>query len=175
MVKTPLYSRHLSAYAWAAQYCGNKAVIELGCGEGFGLSILSLFAETVTGIDISPKFLNRASKNKYYCPHNLILGDAHQANTEKLPAFSEPIIVAFEFLEHIEYPKLLLESIRGIPLIFSVPHDYPHPLHKTDFRSDDDVSKFIGRPYDPFYMDQEGFISREKPDNLYRYMGLAMA
>lgn len=58
------------------------------------------------------------------------------------------VAVAFEILEHIDNPKRVVAELAGsgTPLIFSVPHKYPHPMHKTVYSSWDDVIELI-RPY----------------------------
>ena len=41
-------------------------VLDLGCGTGLGANFYRPFAETLTGVDISPKMLEKAEEKKLY-------------------------------------------------------------------------------------------------------------
>lgn len=163
-LKRPEYARHLQLYAWAARFCFNKYVFELGCGEGFGLQLISAFAQCVTGIDNNDVFLKRALQKQIFCPGNMIKGDLNgEIKFPDLPA--DAIVIAFEVLEHIKDPKRIVEEVArsGTPIIFSVPHDYPHPLHLTDYKSWEDALALV--PKDAYksialYHYQDGNVSR---------------
>lgn len=146
--KRPEYARHLQLYAWAARFCFNKYVFELGCGEAYGLQLISIFAQCVTGIDNSPTFLQRALKKQIYCPGNMIRGDLNGEIKFPNPP-KDAIVIAFEVLEHIDNPKLVVAEVAssGTPIIFSVPHDYPHPLHKTNYNSWEDALALVPKGF----------------------------
>ena len=48
-------------YMFAKEYCNNRDVIELGCGGGQGLAIISDNAHSVIGCDIDDKNIAMAS------------------------------------------------------------------------------------------------------------------
>lgn len=181
-VKHATYARHLMAYAWAAPFCFEKEVTDLGCGEGFGLQLLSWFAIRVRGVDISPTFMRRAVKRIYGCVAWFDRVDAD----EDLYIAKGDVVVAFEFLEHIKDPKKVVRycAENENTLIFSVPHCYPHPLHLTDFTSLSEVEalglqQFAEVEY--YQMDAQGLIQPGCPlkapppvkgdsRSLYRYL-----
>ena len=146
-MKKPTYAKHLQLYAWAGKYVYGKDVVDIGCGEGYGLQVMSVFAKSVVGIDISPRFTKIARGNKYHCQSNIIEGDLEKS-TSFLRSISEgTVVTAFEILEHVGYPNKVLEDICHLPLIASVPHDYPHPLHLTNYASPEDVFALFSPHY----------------------------
>lgn len=178
------YAAHLAAYAWAAPFIFRKSVVDIGCGEGHGLALLSLFAHQVKGIDISTKSLSLAQKRQYACPATF-----EAVDLDSLPPFEpDSCIVAFEVLEHIKNPKAFIEHIKHLPLIFSVPHCYPHPLHLTNFTSLAEVEELVHphyASYEWYQMDYQGLISpgapiqappssRKDRRSLYRYLGVCL-
>lgn len=140
--KTAIYADHLACYVFAAQFIAGKKVIELGSGEGYGAQLLSMFSSLYKGVDISQRFTEIANKKQMYCPSSFSVSDLEK---EELRLDEFDWVVSFETLEHIDNPEQILQSIanQGKNVVFSVPHNYPHRLHKRDFFSVDDVKLLI--------------------------------
>lgn len=86
-------------------------VLDLGCGEGFLISILTN-PKKVVGIDISKKALKRAKevlKNRKNV--ELKWGDAQNL---KLPSRSFDKIICSETLEHLPNPRRAMSEIRRL-------------------------------------------------------------
>lgn len=132
-------------YAWASRYCYGKNVTDYGCGTGHGLQIVSHFAKSVIGWDISPHDTKIARNLKMSCPSQILTVDIESAPVTAFP--NTDVALAFEFLEHIKDPHAFLEKIKGSTLICSVPHDYPHQLHLTMYRSEQDVIDLLQPHY----------------------------
>lgn len=50
--ETPLMiARHFCAYAFAKDYCQDKKILDVGCGEGYGAHFLTGAAQTVVAVD----------------------------------------------------------------------------------------------------------------------------
>jgi len=121
----------------------NDHVLDLGCGEGYDISILrSIGISKIIGIDISKKYLREAKVNN---PHTkLILGSAY-----KLPFKDNSFdcILVDGVFHHLAYKKKAIENIkrvlkRGGNLYFIEPR--PHFLrHLVDVLSNTGVSKYI--------------------------------
>ncbi len=171
------YIDHLGAYLWAAKHVYGKRILEIGSGEGYGAQLLSLFVTKIEGIDSSPAFTRRAQSNKYHCPARF-----QQANLEvdKIDFGDAQAVVAFEILEHLINPHHFLSQIpAGVPLLFSVPHNYPHPLHVTDFNSWADVHKMVSPHFKEtqiFWMKDGVVYDHEVPfdTDTCRYVGIAV-
>ena len=141
-----LRRRHLARYKFAEGYIKGKKVLDVGCGTGYGTSLLAQTAEQVVGIDISKKAIDYAKEN--YSGKNIrfFIGNAVNLNFLKKNSFD--IIVSFEVIEHIaEYRRYLEEMScllkpEGI-LIISTPNkrysspnsEKPeNPFHVIEFR-----------------------------------------
>lgn len=160
-------------YAWAGKLAYKKNIIEVGCGEGYGAQILSLFATSYLGIDISPTFLKRAKNKQMFCPANFEIADV-DVPLNNFGVLQNTLFIAFETLEHIKYPKDLVRSLAeaGLPLLFSVPHNYPHSLHITDYYCLDDVKELAGAyKSTQFWYMKDGQITEQPVDNPDRYIG----
>lgn len=93
---------HVVRYAWALPSCEGKQVVDLGCGVGYGTVILSSFARSVVGMDVSPQAIETARRlypSGDYRVADLISGVLPEAE----------IGVCFEVLEHLEEPEKALE------------------------------------------------------------------
>lgn len=157
-MKRPPYAKHLQLYAWAARHCHGKHVTDLGCGTGHGLQIISHFAKSVEGIDISPHDTNIAKNLQMGCDSAIVLSNLEGMQKYEFTGEKEDFtFLAFEFLEHIKDPHALLSKIQHLPLICSVPHAYPHPLHLTEYNSLTDFLNLLC----PYYPTIELFYWRD--------------
>lgn len=133
-VKT--WIQHLSRYVFALDYVVNKEVLDIACGTGYGMSILSSVAKCITGMDVSEDAICWAkNNNKFYCPVDFVVKDIDSATI--LGRFDS--IISFETIEHLKNPKKFLLSVAaslekdGV-FIFSVPlEDPPNRFHKQRF------------------------------------------
>jgi SAM-dependent methyltransferase len=144
LVDPNLLNEHLARYRFAARFCKGAAVLDAGCGTGYGTAELAA-ATSVTGTDISEEALAYASAN-FSRPGIRFVN----APCEALP-FGEAtfdLITAFEVIEHLErWPDLLTEARRvltpgGILLVSTPNKAYyaemrakvgPNPFHCHEF------------------------------------------
>ena len=100
---------HMSRYAFAAQLCRGKRVLDVGCGVGYGSDYLAAEgAAEVVGLDISEEAI--AYANRHYCRPNLryLRADALHLPSD-LGSFD--VIVALEIFEHVSDPGCLLDQL----------------------------------------------------------------
>lgn len=116
---------HLHRYGWAAQAIKGLRVLDIACGEGYGSAILSRYASSVTGVDISTEAVRHAQA-EYGSIANLsfMVGSA---SAIPLPDATFDAVVSFETLEHlIEHDEMLAEIHRVLKsdgfLIMSSPN-----------------------------------------------------
>jgi len=150
LVDADLFNEHFARYRFAAQFvkaAGNEAragaaVLDAGCGSGYGTAELS--GAVVIGSDISAEAVRHARER--YGTGRLFL----QAACENLPlpdSFFD-FVVAFEVIEHLDrWQELLSEAKRvlkpsGILLVSTPNRDYyaesrgtagPNPFHRHEF------------------------------------------
>jgi len=106
-----LEGEHRARYRFARNYVKSKAVLDAGCGNGYGsVSLLKAGAKSVVGLDISEEAVNEA-KSHYAAPNlHYQVGDLH-----KLPFATDSfdIVVAFEIIEQVpEFEQVLHEFQR---------------------------------------------------------------
>jgi SAM-dependent methyltransferase len=90
---------HLARYWWAAQAAEGRAVLDAGCGVGYGSAMLARAgASEVVGVDLSDKAVEAAAAG---APPNatFLTGDVHALPFE---ADRFDLVVCFEVIEHVE-------------------------------------------------------------------------
>jgi 2-polyprenyl-3-methyl-5-hydroxy-6-metoxy-1,4-benzoquinol methylase len=139
---------HMVRYAFTSNFIKDKKVLDITCGSGYGSQFMALQgAEKVVGVDIDANSIEHA--RKYYQHPNIsyIESDAH--NVSELEDASFDIVISFETIEHLQFPRDFLLELRRLlkpdgQLIISCPNDYrsspwisQYHIHKfrfTEFR-----------------------------------------
>lgn len=134
---------NLERYHYAASKCIDQKVLELGCGCGLGTYLYSLVGKSVLAVDYSMNAINYAEQY----PYDREKVNFYKADLEKdsLPPGKFDVVVATEFLEHIENPKKLLAELDTKYLVFSLPIDSMKvsTWHKFDIPGGKDGTNFI--------------------------------
>lgn len=104
------------------KYCKAKNVLDLGCGYGRYMRIIKSYAKSVTGIDVSEKWLNYA-RGKFR-DVKFILGDAETILLEN----KFDTVVSIGLFEYVDRNKIMKQidrflNPRGYLIIF-VPNKY---------------------------------------------------
>ena len=107
-----IHYEHLHRYYFAKRFVKHKEVLDLGCGEGYGCSILLQDANSVTGIDKDEETIHHAKKK--YAQDNIefLTGSITQIPIEGEAIFD--VITCFEVLEHIEDQEKLLKEVKRL-------------------------------------------------------------
>ena len=102
------FRRHLAVYEWVADRCRGLEVVDMACGEGYGLAVLARRAARVTGVEANPEAEEHA-RLKYEGPGVRVVRDL-------VERFSEPAdaIVFLQTIEHVERPDELLGHFRSM-------------------------------------------------------------
>lgn len=104
--------RHLFAYKFVEQYIDNKtAVLEAGCGEGYGTNILADKAKSIVGLDIDQDTIANASRK--YKKNNCSFS-AYDGNKFPFADHSFDLVVSFQVLEHIKNDRAYLAEIARV-------------------------------------------------------------
>jgi ubiquinone/menaquinone biosynthesis C-methylase UbiE len=130
---------HLHRYALTFNHIDKKTVVDIASGEGYGSYLMSKYAESVVGIDISDEAVYYA-QNKYSAGNlKYVLGSAFKI---PLDDNSVDVVVSFETIEHHDqHEEMMLEIKRILKndglLIISSPDrlnyseipEYANPFH----------------------------------------------
>lgn len=122
---------HLMRYYFALQFAVNKAVLDAGCGAGYGCNLLATVAKKVIGIDYSQEAIDYAKKhyshsNFKFRTMNLLALDFNDDTFD--------LVTCFEVIEHIREDHMLLKKISHIlkpngVLVISTPNQLTDHLH----------------------------------------------
>lgn len=164
---------HLQRYVFVLKLVVNKEVLDVACGTGYGMSLLSSVAKNVEGVDIDQKTLEWAKgNNHFYCPVTF-----KQLDIEKEEITGEfHCIVSFETIEHLDRPEVLLGNAKKVLsqdgiFVFSTPINEPfNLLHKKSY---DWVSigRLIGNNFSRYVkwysQTKEGIVKGRKREALF--------
>jgi ubiquinone/menaquinone biosynthesis C-methylase UbiE len=149
LVDADLLNEHLARYLFAKHFIARlpapAAVLDAGCGSGYGSAELAKTGASVTGADVSVEAV--AWAREHFGPQGIRFVEAP---CESLPfdAASFDLVTAFEVIEHLErWQELLTEANRVLKpsgaLLVSTPNrDYytesrgeagPNPFHVHEF------------------------------------------
>ena len=102
------FRRHLAVYEWIADRCTGRDVVDMACGEGYGVDVLARRARRVTGVDANPEAHEHA-RLKYTRPGVNFVRDL-------VETYEEPsdVVVFLQTIEHMRAPAAVLQNFRGM-------------------------------------------------------------
>jgi SAM-dependent methyltransferase len=99
---------HLVRYLFAGQIVSRKAVLDVGCGVGYGAQKLGVMgASSVTAFDISPDAVAHAVE---FYAHPAVTYHVNDAENFSFDAKFD-VVTCFEIIEHVQHPDRLLKCI----------------------------------------------------------------
>jgi GT2 family glycosyltransferase/SAM-dependent methyltransferase len=101
---------HWHRYAFARRLAAGRRVLDAGCGEGYGTSLLADVADDVVGIDIDGVAVTHAAL-RYSDRSNLNFEQGDITGLSRLPAGRFDLITCFGAIEHVAAPERLLTSL----------------------------------------------------------------
>jgi len=102
---------NLARYDFASQHVKGKNVIDIGCGSGYGTSVLAAGgAKSALGIDYDPKVIQYAKKT--YKMKNLKYQNVNVAKLSNKGKYDA--VTAFEVIEHIQADQEFVKLISSL-------------------------------------------------------------
>ena len=103
-----IITRNLSRYHFVApQICG--ALLEIGCGRGYGLEVVVPLTNTQFGVDVSPKFLIDACRGNSGAVFVCASGEALPLGGNSFDS-----VIAFDVIEHTKDDSLFLAELKRV-------------------------------------------------------------
>lgn len=162
-----VFSRHEYAYRYALQFVGEKDVLDVGCGTGYGCKILAAQARHVVGIDHDAGAI--AYCRTHFDAPNLVF---KQADVTSLKINSEfDVAVSFQVIEHVhdtdDFVRRMKQAVRPKGLILittpnvksSAPGGDVNPFHLSEMNYEQFTS-LISRHFSDYRMLGVGYPSR---------------
>ena len=109
----------IQRYQFAADCIGGtRNVLEIGCGLGYGSSILKGLFNTVTGIDKSTEAIEYAKANYPMAEYKVV-----DVENDEFDYFAFDVAIFFETLCHLKNPQKFIDKIKTKELVISAPRD----------------------------------------------------
>lgn len=147
-----MHQEHYNRYKFAENFVRDKNILDIACGEGEGVCLLSKSAKSVVGVDIRNDAINFAKKHCHYGNADFKVGDATNLLIEE--NFFDGV-VSFETIEHLnknDQYRFLSELKRVVKpngfLIISTPDkrswrkmglSWDDHLHELDYKEFNDM------------------------------------
>ncbi|MBE0425215.1 MAG: class I SAM-dependent methyltransferase [Nitrospirae bacterium] len=141
--KNDCFYAHLSIYNFAKDFVLNKAVLDAGCGSGYGTHYLATHgAKTVCGIDIGEDAVKFATENYQQPNLKFIQMDCENINLDKQ---SFDVVFSSNMIEHLENYHAFLKGVKDVlkddgVFILATPPLYgfepveDNPFHHTNLK-----------------------------------------
>ena len=102
------FRRHLAVYEWVAERCVGRDVVDMACGEGYGVEVLARRARNVTGVDANPEAHEHA-RLRYVRQNLRFERDLVETFREECDA-----VVFLQTIEHVQNPGEILEHFKSM-------------------------------------------------------------
>jgi len=107
-----LACEHVARYAFAAQFCRGRRVLDVACGEGYGSLLLRRAgAASVLGVDVSSDAIAAANSRFAEPGIRYVVGDALSLASVLNDEAPFDVIVCFEALEHVADADCFLAEV----------------------------------------------------------------
>jgi SAM-dependent methyltransferase len=166
---------HRVRYEWAAGLVrSDDSVLDVGCGVGYGSTLLATNAKLVQGVDVDEETI--AYARKYWARDRVIFEVADASALSLSDSNKFDFVVMFEVVEHLVMPELYLRSLHGAlsenaTLLLSVPNE-PVVQHTIDLNpfhirhyTPDELRQLIassGYVVEELFSQNEDFVSEKE-------------
>jgi len=105
--------RSLAQTSHSLQALAGLTIIDIGCGGGLVCEAMAKIGAKVIGIDIEPGAIACAKKHQEQCAKNLDITYVCANPLAWMPDAPVDAVVAFEVLEHLDDPFVMLEKMQS--------------------------------------------------------------
>jgi len=164
-----VFARHRFAYEYALEFASGKTVIDIGCGTGYGCSLLARKAKRVVGLDYDAGALEYCRTN--YPGPNIEYRQGEAAVLEIGEMFD--VAIVFQVIEHLADPADFLSRLKKIvkpggTILITTPNSRTgssgvadNPFHVSEMNHAE-FSNLIGRSFRDFKILGIGYASKSR-------------
>jgi SAM-dependent methyltransferase len=105
------FQRHLVAYKYLLPLVEGKSVLDLGCGEGYGVDLLATRAEEAVGVDLAPEALYHARRTYRRGNLRFLYMDINQLGLED---DSFDVVCSLQVIEHLHDTHPFMQEIMRV-------------------------------------------------------------
>lgn len=152
-----VYAFHRFAYAFAQGYADGAAVLDVGCGTGYGSQMLAGRARRVLALDYDADAV--AYAREHYPAPNLAyaVAEANALDAEAVGEEPYDLAVSFQVIEHLPDPGGFLDRLKklvrpGGTILLTTPNvkrpateRHENPLHCSEMSHDEFRALLAGR------------------------------
>ncbi|WP_395450923.1 rhamnan synthesis F family protein [Aminobacter sp. UC22_36] len=134
-----IQNEHYHRYLFALDFCRDKNVLDVACGEGYGCNLISQVASGVVGVDVDADTVAYADRTYGTSVLRFVAADATQLPFDDA---SFDVVTSFETIEHFDGHEAFLAEIArvlrpGGTVVISSPNrtvyteqnDHHNPFH----------------------------------------------
>lgn len=105
------FQRHLVAYKYLLPMVEGKSVLDLGCGEGYGVDLLATRAEEAVGVDLAPEALYHARRTYRRDNLRFLYMDINRLGLED---DSFDVVCSLQVIEHLHDTQPFMREIMRV-------------------------------------------------------------
>jgi SAM-dependent methyltransferase len=102
------FQRHLVAYEYLLPLVKGKSVLDLGCGEGYGVDLLATCAAEAVGVDLAPEALYHARRTYLRANLRFLYMDINELELED---DSYDVVCSLQVIEHLHDTRRFMREI----------------------------------------------------------------
>lgn len=107
----PVHPSHILRYRFSQEHVKGKTVLDAGCADGFGSTLLAEAALSVHAVDADPALIKEAQARHARSNITFQIGDVRSL---PFPDDSFDCAVAFEIIEHFKDQRSFLAELRRV-------------------------------------------------------------
>jgi SAM-dependent methyltransferase len=107
-----IYVMHIAAYRFAERMCEGKAVLDLGCGTGYGSARIARVAASVHGVDVDEDAVRFASTR--HVESNLVYSPISPSAPLPFRDESFDVVLSFQVIEHVDDDRRYLREANRV-------------------------------------------------------------